>query len=278
MSRHSKNCNTRGFFTYDERQKLNYGTIKQRLGKDSSKSFSSCFLCLQEAIDPVCCVKGHLACKECFLENLFSQKQEQAVQMKNYELQNALEEQDAKVSKNAQEIEKIQQFQSIQTKIHPSVTPQEESSISAVQALKTDPTKINAFWLPENQPSALESKIEKPKMDLKCIAVDPSHTISLRKLIPVKFTKVSTDKIGKQEIICPSCTKTLTNGSQMHVLKQCGHVLCHICCQDFVKTSERCMVCDERNTKKDIVDLARDGTGYALHGHVQGVKVTEAFQ
>ncbi|KAF9429448.1 hypothetical protein BGZ76_001278 [Entomortierella beljakovae] len=76
MSRHSKNNTARGHFTYAEKQMLEYGTKKQRLGKDSMRDFDACFLCLQTARDPVCCPEGHLACKECIYENILAQKQE----------------------------------------------------------------------------------------------------------------------------------------------------------------------------------------------------------
>jgi nitric oxide synthase-interacting protein len=54
MSRHSKNNTSRPIFTYAERQKLkDYGTIKQRLGKDSLKDFDACSLCLHNLVMPL---------------------------------------------------------------------------------------------------------------------------------------------------------------------------------------------------------------------------------
>lgn len=74
--RHSKNNNDLAFFTYDEKRKLGYGTQKERLGKDSIKPFDACCLCLKPYIDPLCCQKGHVFCKECILECLLSQKKD----------------------------------------------------------------------------------------------------------------------------------------------------------------------------------------------------------
>lgn len=74
--RHSKNNNDLAFFTYDEKRKLGYGTQKERLGKDSIKPFDACCLCLKPVIDPLCCPKGHVFCKECILECLLSQKKD----------------------------------------------------------------------------------------------------------------------------------------------------------------------------------------------------------
>lgn len=74
--RHSKNNNDLAFFTYDEKRKLGYGTQKERLGKDSIKPFDACSLCLKPVIDPMCCQKGHIFCKECILECLLAQKKD----------------------------------------------------------------------------------------------------------------------------------------------------------------------------------------------------------
>ncbi|KAF9100973.1 hypothetical protein BGX29_006102 [Mortierella sp. GBA35] len=91
MSRHSKNNTARGHFTYAEMQMLDYGTKKQRLGRDSMRDYDACFLCLQIARDPVCCSEGHIACKECIYENILAQKQEIQRQAKLVELQLAQE-------------------------------------------------------------------------------------------------------------------------------------------------------------------------------------------
>lgn len=74
--RHSKNNNDLAFFTYDEKKKLGYGTQKERLGRDSIKPFDACCLCLKHFINPMCCQKGHVFCKECIFECLLSQKKD----------------------------------------------------------------------------------------------------------------------------------------------------------------------------------------------------------
>jgi nitric oxide synthase-interacting protein len=74
--RHSKNNNDLAFFTYDEKRKLGYGTQRERLGRDSIKPFDACCLCLKPLIDALCCLKGHVFCKECILECLLAQKKD----------------------------------------------------------------------------------------------------------------------------------------------------------------------------------------------------------
>ena len=53
MSKHSKNNTSRPFFTNAEKQKLKYGTINQRITKDSLNPFDYCSLTLSPLIDPV---------------------------------------------------------------------------------------------------------------------------------------------------------------------------------------------------------------------------------
>ncbi|KAF9568094.1 hypothetical protein EC968_003114 [Mortierella alpina] len=92
MSRHSKNNTARGHFTYAEMQMLDYGTKKQRLGRDSMRDYDACFLCLQTARDPVCCPEGHISCKECIYENILAQKQEIQRQAEQAAMQQAQEQ------------------------------------------------------------------------------------------------------------------------------------------------------------------------------------------
>jgi len=47
MSRHAKNNTAGPCFTHAERERLEYGTIKQRIGGDSIKPFDCCNLCLK---------------------------------------------------------------------------------------------------------------------------------------------------------------------------------------------------------------------------------------
>ncbi|KAG0358638.1 hypothetical protein BC939DRAFT_442097 [Gamsiella multidivaricata] len=94
MSRHSKNNTARGHFTYAEKQMLDYGTKKQRLGRDSMRDYDACYLCLQTARDPVCCSEGHISCRECVIENIIAQRQEIDRQAKLSALQQSQEQQE----------------------------------------------------------------------------------------------------------------------------------------------------------------------------------------
>lgn len=47
-----------------------------RLSRDSFLPFGSCSLCLESAVDPVACARGHIFCRECALSNILAQKKE----------------------------------------------------------------------------------------------------------------------------------------------------------------------------------------------------------
>jgi nitric oxide synthase-interacting protein len=74
--RHSKNAGGMGSegFTYHERRALGFGTVRQRLGKDSHGNYYDCRLTLQPAVDPVVTPGGVLYSREAILESLLQQK------------------------------------------------------------------------------------------------------------------------------------------------------------------------------------------------------------
>lgn len=61
-----------------------YGTVEQRLGQDSQKTFDMCTICNQRIIEPMTCDKGHIFCKMCILEYLIKQKKEKELKNKKF--------------------------------------------------------------------------------------------------------------------------------------------------------------------------------------------------
>ena len=61
-------------FSHYERELMKAGTRQVVLGKDSIKNFDDCTICLNPAVSPVCCLKGHIFCKECAYQNILRQK------------------------------------------------------------------------------------------------------------------------------------------------------------------------------------------------------------
>ncbi|KAJ3047101.1 hypothetical protein HK097_000232, partial [Rhizophlyctis rosea] len=113
-------------------------------------------------------------------------------------------------------------------------------------------TGLPSFWVPSLTPAAAPDIIKTPKTETMCTASEQLHPVTIRKLISVKFTE---PKGTKGEYVCPSCTKTFTNGSKIVVVKGCGHAICKECCSKFVKPSEKCMVCEKKCSDKDLINL-----------------------
>ena len=84
MPRHAKNNTASAYFTAQEKQKLEYGTVTKRLGSESFRTFDCCSLCLKVLQSPKACHKGHLFCKECIFENLLAQRKKIKRQQQMY--------------------------------------------------------------------------------------------------------------------------------------------------------------------------------------------------
>ncbi|CAG8439597.1 10893_t:CDS:2 [Ambispora gerdemannii] len=354
MPRHSKNNTALSFFTYAESQALNYGTKKQRLGRDSMRECDACYLCLQRARDPVCCSHGHLYCKECIYENILAQKKEIKRQQLLFEQREKDEEEAAKRKEELAKEALILDFERQQVRVAPTdasfsksvkviekdneskltededniVTTdktKQESRRGSVQSeakygkdsgivkvagkkrgfqldedeilaiskreheeslkrleekqIKASKPKLPNFWLPSLTPSADPDKTIPIKRQTMCTAAESEHPISIKSLIPTKFTEVAEINSKKKSFVCPSCRKGLTNTVKINLLKTCGHVICGVCVDKFVSKAHRCFVCEAKCKEKDIADMSGEGTGFASGGgKVVAQKFDVAFQ
>lgn len=78
MGKHSRQANTREYFTSGERAKAKkeYGTQVSRLGAESQRKFDMCNLCMDRlAKDCVATPSGFLYCRECILKHLVASKE-----------------------------------------------------------------------------------------------------------------------------------------------------------------------------------------------------------
>ena len=98
MAKHSKNNCGNSVFTYMERKFLKqqniWGDVVERISQDNQKMFEQCSICLSFAVNPVCCHKGSIFCKQCLLENFLHQKAETKELIKKYEAQEKAKEQE----------------------------------------------------------------------------------------------------------------------------------------------------------------------------------------
>ncbi|KAL5697554.1 E3 ubiquitin-protein ligase csu1 [Ranunculus cassubicifolius] len=275
--RHSKNNNDLAFFTYDEKKKLGYGTQRERLGKDSIKPFDACSLCLKPFIDPLCCQKGHVFCKECILECLLSQKKDIQRKLAAHSLQQTQEkneEEEKQLLQKARELEAFDQQnhgavpQYTDSKNHSrdknnfhgansvKVTSYEE------EALRT----MKAFWLPSATPEA-PNKVDAPSTCTVC--PEGKEKLRLKTLFPIYLQKEDKDQKKSNSIdtkfICPSCKVTLTNTLTLVAVNTCGHVFCKKCSDRFMAVDKMCLVCNKACKERNLVCLEKGGTGFAGH-------------
>ncbi|RKP23695.1 hypothetical protein SYNPS1DRAFT_24236, partial [Syncephalis pseudoplumigaleata] len=183
MTRHSKNNTASSVFTYAEREKLKYGTQR-----------------------------GHMACKECFYENILAQKRDIARNIKLAEEQQKADELE-RANKGAQaqlalvkEFEEAQMNGSRSTRSagsEGSPSMQEEAdrkpkvfrmtaeAIAARQemerqqalekmdkdAAEKGKAKLPSFWIPHLTPEVKASNIDTSKTQPVCTGSNPPHAI-----------------------------------------------------------------------------------------------------
>jgi len=105
-SRHSKNAGTMGSenLTYAEKKALGFGTIKERLGKETVKDFDHCGLGLTHAVDPMVTPEGVLYDREHILQCLLHQKKDIARKMKTWEAEQARDADKATAEEDAKRL------------------------------------------------------------------------------------------------------------------------------------------------------------------------------
>ncbi|KAI0049506.1 hypothetical protein FA95DRAFT_1556798 [Auriscalpium vulgare] len=165
------------------------------------------------------------------------------------------------------------------------------------EALKS---KLPDFWLPSLTPtytsSGPPSSLKDVKLQTTCRGGNPAHPISLKGLIPVQFTlqgpsptasasstpaNVEPSKSSREEErepMCPSCKKSLSNSVRIFLMKPCSHVTCKTCTDTLVRPAKQCVVCDATVSEKEVIELKREGTGFAGGGMAETSKSGIAFQ
>ncbi|XP_020108307.1 nitric oxide synthase-interacting protein [Ananas comosus] len=276
--RHSKNNNDLAFFTYEEKRKLGYGTQRERLGKDSIKPFDACCLCLKPFIDPLCCQKGHVFCKECILECLLAQKKDIKRKLAAHAAQQnqEKEEQEEKLMlQKARELEAfdqqnhgaVPQYNNDKSNTHDKNGFHGANSVKVTSYEEEALRDMKAFWLPSATPGA-SVKVEAPSTDTIC--PEGKEKLKLKALFPIYFTEDTGNgqkktRSSDSNYICPSCKVTLTNTMSLVALTTCGHVFCKKCADKFVATDRVCLVCSRECKVRNLVPLERGGTGFAGH-------------
>ncbi len=224
MSKHSKNNRGSSVFTYMERKMLKqknlWGDITGRLSQDNQKSFEQCSICLSFVVNPVCCYKGSIFCKQCLLENFLFQKQEIKKITKKYEDQEQKKDQE----KSKEKVE--------------NKNENDNNMIKAVEIYKDNKNHDlkKCFWNFEHL-NPFVKDIEKPKNVLYCPACENKHIMGSKEYITLNMNLNNDEK--KNKFICDICKKVL-NIQKIIALKKCGHVFCLKCLEDVCKGDENC--------------------------------------
>jgi len=263
-------------FTHHERKLLKYGTVSERLGADSVKSFECCSLCLKTFVEPMCCSKGHVFCKECIYGCLLRQKQDIGEQMLKYDEQvQRLETENPRIE-NERRIKEIEDFdksahglnldgpQAFKTKAEPKLDLKKFDAEKKI-AKKLE---LKSFWVPGvGDPTLTPTLLKKPSTETTC--PEGNHPLRLKKLVKMKCAvnkNPQDEKLSGKGVTgtyqCPVCCKTLAGAMKAAVLKTCGHVIC-IHCLDQLKKEEQCAVCSVKFKEKSVIKLQSGGTGYS---------------
>lgn len=250
MPRHSKNNTASSVFTYAERNKLDYGTKHQRLGRDSKRGFDCCFLCLDVAIKPMICSKGHIGCRECYLKTILLQKKEIKKQK-----QKLLEKEKEKVEKLNLEHKKQKEQQQEELEHLYSITGRNEQE----PILKP---RLAAYWLPSQTPNLIKEE-NIIVSTVQCFASTP-HLLRFKDLKNVEFTYL--DNL----LVCRSCRRELLAGTVIYTVLVCGEVFCQTC----IKNTPNCPDCSLSSKK---LQIKGEGTGFSASGTVIATKTNVSF-
>ncbi|CAD6199791.1 unnamed protein product [Caenorhabditis auriculariae] len=299
MTRHGKNCTAAAVYSYHERRRdakvSGYGTIHARLGADAIKEFHCCSLTLQPCRQPVITPNGYIYDREAILENILAQKKEIAKKTKEYEKQCAEEsaekakEGDANITSQRKQFSNIESTPrrtgalaaaaleernslkrpggSMSSEIAAKVRAHgEEGDISNMKGEKS--TALPSFWIPELNPTAAASKLEKPSTKILCPV--SSKPMKLKELLEVKFTAMpGEENSAKKRFICPVTRDELTNTTRCAYLKPSKCVVKYDVVEKLIKEDGVDPICGEPITESDVIELQRGGTGYAATNEVK---------
>ena len=298
MARHSRNNTANSVFTYAEKKMLDkdYGVRKARIGQDSQRDFGQCHLCLFTVTDPVTCMKGHIFCKDCIMNNMLEQKKTIKQTLSQYQAEKdreelreclkkrRLEDQDsAQFEKEAFELGGLQKIKAHQRDFKIRSTFDEEdyenlekeqiiAKITNKKTLGFDNHEMKkdliqaSFWMAESSKErlqlleetkkALEDK--KPREHMVCPG-DNQHTIKLKDFVPLKFE-------GKT-FLCYASKKQL-KFQKIVGLRTCGHVYIKEFFNTCAKVAGACL-CGKTFFEGDVIPVQSALSAFCEHNEVE---------
>ncbi|GFU31533.1 nitric oxide synthase-interacting protein [Nephila pilipes] len=275
MTRHARNCTAGAVYTYHEKKKDNkaggYGTIQNRIGKDSVKDFDCCCLTLQPCRNPVITPNGYIYDKEAIFEYIIHQKKEITRRMKEYEKQQKKETDRMAELARAEEEAKAQKFMELEKSIVSkpiASTSTDSASTSSISNISNGREKLlPSFWIPALTPDSEKVKMKKPEKSVLCPM--SGKPLKAKDFIDVHFTEVK-DPSDKKALIarkvrymCSVTHDILGNSVPAAVLRTSGNVVTMECVEKLIKKDMIDPTNGQSLKEEDVIPIQRGGTGYA---------------
>jgi len=272
MSKHSKSCQTKAYFTNFERARVKgHGTEKLRIGHDSMKPFDACSITLEPVIIPVTDRQGHLYSKNAIFQHVLDQKQLYQSQLKSYHKQQEAFAKEKEMMKQKEFEKKVKSFNERELDI---TTKIDNNNKKPSTKLSTE--TLNSYWLPELAPEAKADVIPKPSKILKSPFGFP---IKLKELVYLNLTPLpdlddpSFSKTGRY--MCPLCKKCLNNVNGVCCITGCGHVFCTTCYSTILKKDMICPLSNLPFTEDEILNLEAEGSSFAARSGSNLISTTK---
>lgn len=308
MTRHGKNCTAASVYSYHERQRdakvSGYGTLHARLGADSIKGFDCCSLTLQPCKDPVITPNGYLFDRQAILEYILAQKREIAKRTKQWEKQMTVNTEELKKAQQSDREQTIRKFAEVAaTPVHSGQKTSFEETCEgnsttnplkrAGSAIIVQPAQkvraignegdisnmrgerskqLPSFWIPELNPTADATKLEKPSQKVLCPL--SGKPLKLKDLMDVKFTPIPKDDdksliVAQTRYMCAVTHDALTNATRCAYLKKSKCIVTWDVVETLIKKDWLDPISGDPMTENDIVELQRGGTGFAATNEVK---------
>jgi len=246
MTRHARNSTAGSVYTYHEKKRdqreSGFGSVKQRLSKDSIKGFDCCSLTLQPCRNPVIS-----------LENSCRSRVDSATEKGVGGATSAV--------------------MAASTSAQPSTSKDSLSNMSGDKA-----KELPAFWVPSMTPASKATLLTKPDTTVYCPMT--GKVLKIKDLIDVKFTQAPPDDEEKAKALisrqvrymCPVTRDILSNSIPCAVLRPTGDVVTMECVEKLIKKDMMHPLTGVKLKEKDIIPLQRGGTGFASVNEVLEAK------
>jgi len=279
MTRKSKQPGGHNPLTAHERKKLlgDYGTQTARLGTASHRRFGDCALSLSPAVDPVCTPGGNVYSREAMVQYLLTKTTELREARARREAEVVADERKVAAKEADQKQEAAREFvRKDQGAAHAKVG-EHASALDAKMGKKisTESTeegkkslKRTSYWLSEYTPGGNDDeddggtkKVREPIPDRP---PSPMTGAPLRRkdLVSIELCRAEG---SSGNVTCAVSGKAITTQRAI-AIKKTGKVMLEDVYEKLAKPDMVCPVTGRKFKEKDVIQLAKAGSGYAGGG------------